>query len=372
MFSMPRLRALPVLAVVGVVPLLAGCNPILSGGGGPPNPMPPQAATAITQACNEFAAAVKPAGVDVSALTIACSAAVAGQGPTLLRAFLTSPQLGCIAFAGVIVALESQVSAACLRVRDRDPALFFRCWVAHCRRDGRLTVIRVETIQQRIPGAFQRRRDEMAEGTAPAGWYPDTTKPGQQRYWDGNAWTDHVAPLTPTAPRPRPPPPTHPGPDIRSRCGSGCATSPSDARVGSLRPAHARPRPRPTLRYCARTLLCPDSRPRPRPRCLPVSIRLDLHPQPNRPQCSNRRRRARGAHLRGRRADDARSTPADRTNGLAIASVHPRSRGWIIAALGPSSRSSLVTSRSARSRRSRRRVGIRDRGTDPRLCLAWS
>jgi hypothetical protein len=40
----------------------------------------------------------------------------------------------------------------------------------------------------------------MAEGTAPAGWYPDTTKPGQQRYWDGKAWTEHVAPLAPTAP----------------------------------------------------------------------------------------------------------------------------------------------------------------------------
>jgi hypothetical protein len=27
------------------------------------------------------------------------------------------------------------------------------------------------------------------------GWYPDPGTPGQQRYWDGTAWTGHVAPL---------------------------------------------------------------------------------------------------------------------------------------------------------------------------------
>src|SRR4051812_17830021 len=112
MFSRPRLRALPALAVVGVVPLLAGCNPILHAGG-TPNPIPPQAASAVTQACNDLAAAVKPAGVDVTALTVACGAAVSGQGPALLRTFLTSPTLGCIALAGAVVALEPQVSAAC-------------------------------------------------------------------------------------------------------------------------------------------------------------------------------------------------------------------------------------------------------------------
>lgn len=29
----------------------------------------------------------------------------------------------------------------------------------------------------------------------PAGWHPDPQVPGQQRYWDGMQWTDHVAPL---------------------------------------------------------------------------------------------------------------------------------------------------------------------------------
>ena len=36
----------------------------------------------------------------------------------------------------------------------------------------------------------------------PAGWYPDPSVPGTQRYWDGGAWTDH------TAPRSMPPPTT--------------------------------------------------------------------------------------------------------------------------------------------------------------------
>src|ERR1700712_1027722 len=37
---------------------------------------------------------------------------------------------------------------------------------------------------------------------APAGWYPDPQQPvpgtpPQQRYWDGAAWTAHIAPLSP-------------------------------------------------------------------------------------------------------------------------------------------------------------------------------
>lgn len=34
----------------------------------------------------------------------------------------------------------------------------------------------------------------MATSGTPAGWYPDPTRPGTQRYWDGEMWTDHFQP----------------------------------------------------------------------------------------------------------------------------------------------------------------------------------
>lgn len=40
----------------------------------------------------------------------------------------------------------------------------------------------------------------------PAGWYDDPEQPGQQRYWDGNAWTEHRAPGAQGAPTPPPAP----------------------------------------------------------------------------------------------------------------------------------------------------------------------
>jgi len=43
-------------------------------------------------------------------------------------------------------------------------------------------------------------------GTTPAGWYPDPDAPGQNRYWDGAAWTDQrqaaELPVSPSAPAP--------------------------------------------------------------------------------------------------------------------------------------------------------------------------
>lgn len=33
-------------------------------------------------------------------------------------------------------------------------------------------------------------------GSTPAGWYPDPHVAGQQRWWDGTAWTDHTAALS--------------------------------------------------------------------------------------------------------------------------------------------------------------------------------
>lgn len=35
--------------------------------------------------------------------------------------------------------------------------------------------------------------------TPPAGWYPDTNSPGQERYWDGTAWTMQLRPAVPAA-----------------------------------------------------------------------------------------------------------------------------------------------------------------------------
>lgn len=43
--------------------------------------------------------------------------------------------------------------------------------------------------------------------SAPAGWYSDPQNPGQQRYWDGSAWTEATQPAPFTAP---PPPPAGP------------------------------------------------------------------------------------------------------------------------------------------------------------------
>jgi uncharacterized RDD family membrane protein YckC len=40
----------------------------------------------------------------------------------------------------------------------------------------------------------------MTESSTPAGWYPDPNTPGQQRYWDGAAWTENTAPGAATAP----------------------------------------------------------------------------------------------------------------------------------------------------------------------------
>lgn len=45
----------------------------------------------------------------------------------------------------------------------------------------------------------------MTETTTPAGWYRDTQTPGQLRYWDGGAWTAHVAPIPPTVGHSTPP-----------------------------------------------------------------------------------------------------------------------------------------------------------------------
>ena len=46
--------------------------------------------------------------------------------------------------------------------------------------------------------------------STPAGWYPDPQAEGQQRYWDGNAWTEHQAPLVQPQQPTQPTQPTEP------------------------------------------------------------------------------------------------------------------------------------------------------------------
>ncbi|HWK20799.1 MAG TPA: DUF2510 domain-containing protein, partial [Microbacteriaceae bacterium] len=52
----------------------------------------------------------------------------------------------------------------------------------------------------------------MSTPAAPAGWYDDGQHPGQQRYWDGEQWTEHFHP-----PQLPPAPGGAPGPVRRSR-----------------------------------------------------------------------------------------------------------------------------------------------------------
>jgi hypothetical protein len=40
---------------------------------------------------------------------------------------------------------------------------------------------------------------ELPEPSAPAGWYLDSERPGQLRYWDGRTWTDLRTPPLPPA-----------------------------------------------------------------------------------------------------------------------------------------------------------------------------
>jgi uncharacterized RDD family membrane protein YckC len=47
----------------------------------------------------------------------------------------------------------------------------------------------------------------MSGSSTPAGWYPDPSVPGQQRYWDGSAWTEHTTPDPSAAPTAPPMPP---------------------------------------------------------------------------------------------------------------------------------------------------------------------
>jgi hypothetical protein len=59
--------------------------------------------------------------------------------------------------------------------------------------------------------------------STPAGWYPDPHAEDQQRYWDGNAWTEHQAPLV----QQQPTRPTPPGQPTWSAAPQGVADAPT-------------------------------------------------------------------------------------------------------------------------------------------------
>ncbi|NNH08805.1 DUF2510 domain-containing protein [Cellulomonas fimi] len=44
----------------------------------------------------------------------------------------------------------------------------------------------------------------MKRRRTPAGWYPDARTPGQRRWFDGRAWTEHTTPTASVPPPPRP------------------------------------------------------------------------------------------------------------------------------------------------------------------------
>lgn len=96
--------------------------------------------------------------------------------------------------------------------------------------------------------------------THAAGWYPDGTGRHVQRYFDGQAWTDHVADATgrqsldPVAavPAPRPSPPTPPSPPATT--GWATATAPMSFDPPSLPSALTAPRTGPGTTTGAVTL----------------------------------------------------------------------------------------------------------------------
>jgi hypothetical protein len=85
--------------------------PALPTGSGA-NPIPPQAAAAVTQACTQLAQAVEQAGGDASTLTLACSTLVNGGGGAQLGMVLQSPSLGCFA-ASSLTQSDAQLADAC-------------------------------------------------------------------------------------------------------------------------------------------------------------------------------------------------------------------------------------------------------------------
>ena len=83
--------------------------------GPPANPIPPQAADALNQACAQLAQVAQQGGADTTALTTACSTLVNGGGGAQLGAILQSPSLGCLA-ASSLTQGNAQLADACAQL----------------------------------------------------------------------------------------------------------------------------------------------------------------------------------------------------------------------------------------------------------------
>lgn len=64
-----------------------------------------------------------------------------------------------------------------------------------------------------------------------AAWYPDQSVPDQLRWWDGAAWTHHIAPAIPTEPAVELVPTTEPEPAPEHPVGRA-AEPPKDGTIG--------------------------------------------------------------------------------------------------------------------------------------------